>query len=120
MHGFDEFLENRAETMALCAASAHGCERSFDTLRMTFFPSFRSFTSAMPKIYNLRADPFEEADHSMDWAHWRADHLFLLVPAQQVVGQFLSTFKEFPPSQKAGSFSLDQVLETLTKGSAGK
>jgi len=37
------------------------------------------------------------------------------VPAQQYVAQFLGTFKEFPPSQKAGSFSLDSVLETLTK-----
>ena len=67
----------------------------------------------LPKIYNLRSDPFEEADHSMDYGHWRADRLFLLIPAQQVVGQFLSTFREFPPSQKAGTFSLDQVLQSL-------
>jgi hypothetical protein len=44
------------------------------------------------------------------------DRTFLLVPAQQYVGRFLATFKEFPPSQKVGSFSLDQVLESLTKG----
>jgi len=36
--------------------------------------------------------------------------------AQQYVGKFLATFKEFPPSQKVGSFSLDQVLEMLQKG----
>jgi arylsulfatase len=36
-----------------------------------------------------------------------------------VVGQFLATFKEFPPSQKAGSFSVDQVLEKLREGAAG-
>jgi arylsulfatase len=41
------------------------------------------------------------------------DHAFLLVPAQQYVGQFLSTFKEFPPRQEAASFTLDQVLEKL-------
>jgi len=70
-------------------------------------------TLRLPKIYNLRSDPFEEANHSMDYEHWRADRLFLLVPAQQYVGQFLASFKEFPPSQKVGSFSLDQVLETL-------
>ena len=50
----------------------------------------------------------------MGYDQWWIEHLFVLVPAQQFVGQFLATFKEFPPSQKAGSFSLDQVLETLT------
>jgi len=68
----------------------------------------------LPKIFNLRADPFEIGDHeAMDYAHWRVDRLFLLVPAQQYIGQFLSSFKEFPPSQKPGSFSLDKVLESL-------
>ena len=61
-----------------------------------------------------RTDPFELAEHSWQYWQWRADRLFLLVPAQQYVGQFLATFKEFPPSQKVGSFSLDSVLESLT------
>jgi arylsulfatase len=70
----------------------------------------------LPKIFNLRSDPFEIADQEgMDYERWRAERLFLLVPAQQYIGGFLSTFKEFPPSQKVGSFSLDQVLETVTK-----
>ena len=68
----------------------------------------------VPKIFNLRSDPFEKADHvAMDYAHWRADRTFLLVPAQEYVGKYIATFKEFPPSQKVGSFSLDQVLEKL-------
>jgi arylsulfatase len=67
-----------------------------------------------PKLFNLRSDPFETADHeSIDYAHWRVDHAFVLVPAQQYVGQFLATFKEFPPSQKPGSFSLDDVVKAL-------
>jgi arylsulfatase len=71
----------------------------------------------VPKLFNLRSDPFEKADHvALDYGHWRIDRVFVLVPAQQYVGQFLATFKEFPPSQKVGSFSLDQVLDTLTKG----
>jgi arylsulfatase len=41
------------------------------------------------------------------------------VPAQAIVGEFLATFKEFPPSQKAGSFSVDQVLEKLRAGASG-
>jgi arylsulfatase len=75
----------------------------------------------LPKLFNLRSDPFEEADHvAMDYGHWRIDRVFLLVPAQQYVGQFLATFKEFPPSQKVGSFSLDQVMEMLTASTAGR
>ena len=59
-----------------------------------------------PKLFNLRSDPFEIADHeSISYGKWRVDRAFLLVPAQQYVAQFLATFKEFPPSQKAGSFS---------------
>jgi arylsulfatase len=69
----------------------------------------------LPKLFNLRSDPFETADHEgMDYERWRVEHVFLLVPAQQYVGKFLSSFREFPPSQKVGSFSLDQVLESLS------
>ena len=75
----------------------------------------------LPKIFNLRSDPFEQADnHTMGYDKWRADRLFLLVPAQQYVGAFLATFKEFPPSQKVGSFSLDDVLEALSRGAGDK
>ena len=49
----------------------------------------------------------------MDYGHWRIDRVFLLVPAQEYIGKYISTFKEFPPSQEVGSFSLDQVLEKL-------
>jgi arylsulfatase A-like enzyme len=74
-------------------------------------------TLRVPKLFNLRSDPFETADHeAMDYDRWRIEHIFLLVPAQQYVGQFLATFKEFPPRQKAGSFSLDQVLQSLQTG----
>ena len=74
----------------------------------------------LPKLFNLRSDPFETADHeSMDYGRWRVEHLFVMVPAQQYVGKFLATFKEFPPSQKPGSFSVDQALESLQKGAQG-
>jgi arylsulfatase len=74
----------------------------------------------LPKLFNLRSDPFETADHEgMDYERWRVEHVFVLVPAQQYVGKFLSTFKEFPPSQKPGSFSIDQALESLQQGAQG-
>ncbi len=75
----------------------------------------------LPKIFNLRSDPFEKADHvGFGYDKWRTDRLFLLVPAQEYIAKFLGTFKEFPPSQKVGSFSLDNVLETLSSASGGK
>jgi len=76
----------------------------------------------LPKIFNLRSDPFEMADRvGIGYSKWRLDRTFLLVPAQQIVGQFIATFKEYPPSQKVGSFSLDQVLEKLQQsGGSGK
>jgi len=50
----------------------------------------------------------------MGYNQWRVDRAFLLVPAQEYIGRYIATFKEFPPSQKVGSFSLDQVLDRLT------
>jgi arylsulfatase len=49
----------------------------------------------------------------MGYEQWWIEHLFIFVPAQQFVGQFIGTFKDFPPSQKPGSFNLDQVLQSL-------
>jgi arylsulfatase A-like enzyme len=71
----------------------------------------------LPMIENLRMDPFERAHHeSMLYDKWGFDRLFVLVPAQAIVGNFLKTFVEFPPRQKPGSFSLDRVMEELQQG----
>ena len=68
----------------------------------------------VPLIFNLRRDPYERATiTSNSYFEWMLDRAYLLVPAQTYVGQFLATFKEFPPRQKAASFSLDQVMEKL-------
>jgi arylsulfatase len=66
----------------------------------------------VPKLFNLRSDPFERAseDATMYYDKWRADRLFLLVPAQALVGMFLKTFQEFPPRQKPASFSIGDAL----------
>ncbi len=74
----------------------------------------------LPKIFDLRADPFERADReAYDYMQWRFERLFLLTPAQVFVANFLQTFVEFPPRQKPGSFSIDQVLENLQTGGTG-
>jgi arylsulfatase A-like enzyme len=67
----------------------------------------------LPKLFNLRSDPFErgDTDATMYYGQWVADRLFMFVPAQAIVGQFLKTFEEFPPRQKPASFSIDQALE---------
>ena len=49
----------------------------------------------------------------------RGLHAYICVPAQHIVGEFLATFKEFPPSQEAGSFSLNRVMEKLAEGATG-
>jgi arylsulfatase len=68
----------------------------------------------MPEVVNLRQDPFERFhDESLSYMRWYGDKLWTFVPAQKIVGEFLATFREFPPSQKSGSFSLDQVLQSL-------
>ena len=69
----------------------------------------------VPWLYNLRTDPYERATiTSNTYWDWYLNHVFLLVPAQDVVGKFLGTFKDYPPRQKAASFTIDQVMQKLT------
>ncbi|MGY6216778.1 arylsulfatase [Methylolobus aquaticus] len=68
----------------------------------------------IPWLYNLRTDPYERATvTSNTYWDWYLDHAYLLLPAADYVGRFLQTFKEYPPRQKAASFTIDQVLEQL-------
>ena len=72
---------------------------------------------SVPLIFNLRRDPWERAQiTSNTYYDWLIDRVYLLVPAQTYVAEFLSTFKKYPPRQKAASFSLDQVLDQLGEG----
>jgi arylsulfatase A-like enzyme len=72
----------------------------------------------VPKIFNLRTDPYERADvTSNTYYDWIFDHVFLLVPAQDYVGQFLATFRDYPQRQKAASFNLDEVMAKLKEPS---
>lgn len=71
-------------------------------------------TLRVPKLFNLRMDPYEMADvTSNTYYDWLLDHAYMFVPAQAYVGKYLATFEEFPPRQKAASFGLDQVMEKL-------
>jgi hypothetical protein len=68
----------------------------------------------VPKLFNLRTDPFERADvTSNTYWDWFVDSAILAITASAVVAQFLETFKEFPPRQKAASFTIDQAMAKL-------
>jgi len=82
-------------------------QRVTGTLQVWFEP-FVSLRA--PKLFNLRTDPFERAPTTSNtYWDWYIDRVFLLVPAAGFVGEFLQSFIEFPPRQKAASFTIDQV-----------
>jgi len=86
-------------------------QRAVGTMRIWSEP----FTTLrVPKIFNLRTDPYERADiTSNTYYDWFIEHVFLLVPAQDYVGQFLATFRGYPQRQKAPTFNMDEVLAKL-------
>jgi arylsulfatase A-like enzyme len=74
----------------------------------------------VPLVVNLREDPFERTPFESDsYRRFQADKLWTLVPAQAIAGQFIQSFKEYPPSQRVGSMNLDQVMEALQSGAGG-
>ena len=80
----------------------------------------RRVSQNVPIVTNLRQDPFERYHiESGQYERWWADKLWTLIPAQAITGQFLQSFKEFPPSQKSGSFDVGQFLEALQSGANG-
>ncbi len=71
-----------------------------------------------PILTNLRLDPFELApDIGMDYNRWYIDHMFMIAPAGAIVGQWLQSFREYPPRQKPGTFNLDNVMDAVMSGS---
>jgi arylsulfatase len=72
----------------------------------------------IPKIFNLRTDPFERADvTSNTYWDWWLDHDFLILKAQDLTAKFIASFKAYPPRQKAASFTIDQILANMQTAS---
>jgi arylsulfatase len=70
----------------------------------------------LPKLVNLRSDPFEQADvSSMYYKKWRVDHVFALAPAGALVAAYMQTLREFPPRQSPESWSPGAVMEKLRR-----
>ncbi|TDG14746.1 arylsulfatase [Seongchinamella unica] len=86
------YAENRAQTMALWAEP--------------------EVTLRLPKIFNLRRDPFERADHNSntywDWVIDKAPRVYL---GSAATTRYLQTFAEYPPSQRPDSWSIDKLTE---------
>jgi arylsulfatase len=75
----------------------------------------------VPMLTNLRMDPFERAEYEgMGYTQWFVERMFAIAPAGAYVGNWLQSFREFPPRQKPGSFNLDRAMEAITKGAGDK
>jgi arylsulfatase len=93
------FMEQRAHSLAVW-------EEPLVTLRF-------------PKLMDLNADPFERApEEGIDYQHWRADRVYLILPGVAYVGQWLQSFKEFPPRQTPASFNLNEVMQKISTAAA--
>ena len=92
-------------------------QRSVGTLELWAEP----FTPLrVPKLFNLRTDPFERADiTSNTYWDWYMNKAYMIMAAQAFVAEFLATFKDFPPRQKAASFTIDQALEKMADAVSG-
>jgi len=92
---------------------------SFKTIKGNLFNGKEDSTN-VPLVTNLRQDPWERYQtESMLYGRWWGEKLWTLIPASAIVGQFLETFKEYPPSQVGGSFGIDKALQMLEAGSRG-
>ena len=70
-----------------------------------------------PAMYNLRSDPFENGPNTIYYGDFVAHRMFLMVPAQAIVGKILETFKEFPPRAKAASFTVNDAMDKIMTAS---
>ena len=92
---------------------------SFKTIKGNLFTGSEE-TTAVPLVTNLRQDPWERyQDESMMYARWWGDKLWVMIPAQAIVAQFLATFKDYPPSQVSGTLSIEKALQMVQDAEAG-
>jgi arylsulfatase len=92
---------------------------SFKTIKGNLFTGTEESTN-VPLVTNLRLDPWERyQQESMLYGRWWGDKLWTMVPSVTIVGQFLQTFREYPPSQVSGSLSIEKALQMLQAGAGG-
>jgi arylsulfatase A-like enzyme len=92
---------------------------SFKTIKGNLFTGKEDSTN-VPLVTNLRQDPWERyQDESMLYGRWWGEKLWMVVPGATIVGRFLESFKEYPPSQVSGSLTIDKALRSLEAASRG-
>ncbi len=92
---------------------------SFKTIKGNLFTGTEESTN-VPLVTNLRQDPWERyQDQSMLYGRWWGDHLWAMIPAVAITAQFLTTFREFPPSQPGGTTSIEGALKMIQSGPSG-
>jgi arylsulfatase len=92
---------------------------SFKTVKGNLFTGSEESTN-VPLVTNLRQDPWERyQDLSMNYGKWWGEKLWTMVPAVSIVGQFLMTFKEYPPSQASGTLTVDKAVKMIQHGASG-
>ena len=70
----------------------------------------------VPLLFNLRRDPFEKAQHNSNtYNDWFLERVYVLVPIQALAGQFLTSMKDYPPSQTPGAFNLTKIQDQLKR-----
>jgi arylsulfatase A-like enzyme len=92
---------------------------SFKTTKGNLFTGTEESTN-VPIVTNLRQDPWERyQDLSMNYGKWWGEKLWTMVPAVNIVGRFLLTFKEYPPSQVSGTLTVDKAVAMISHGASG-
>jgi len=75
----------------------------------------------IPLLFNLRRDPYERSQiTSNTYYDWYIDRAYVLLPAADYIGKFLSTFEEFPPRQKPGSFTIGDASAMILESTGSK
>lgn len=99
----------------LMALRVHQYKIVFAEQRSKGLDVWREPLSALriPKMFDLRSDPFERGEESFKYNDWFIEHVPYQYAAQAIVHQWLESFNEFPPRQKPASFTVDQILEKL-------
>ena len=77
------------------------------------------FPALIPALLMLGTFGLERVENALGFQRWYMDRMFIIAPAGAYVGKWLQSFREFPPRQKPGSFNLDRVMESVTRGSRG-
>ena len=111
-HEFFYFSDN-ADLMAI---RYNAWKVTFKTITGNLFTGKEDSTN-VPLVTNLRADPWERyQSEGMLYGKWWGEKLWAMMPAVGIVGRFLGTFKDYPPSQVSGSLSVEKALAALQEG----